>query len=95
MTEKLLTGTNSPRWGWGLYFDSFILRKINFLDMKILWIICLSYYKIGLVLGVISMYFKALLKVNVQNVDIFGGCKNFKYFLGCLIFLISFFSCKQ
>ena len=33
------------------------------------------------------MYFRAIFKVNVQNEDIFGGCKNSKIF-GCLIFLI-------
>ena len=43
-------------------------------------------------LGVISKYFRVFLKVNLQNGDIFWGCKNFKYFLGCLIFLISFWS---
>ena len=47
--------------------------------MKILWIFLGVHHEIGLVLGVISMYFR----VNVQNGDIFfvgGGCKNFKDF---------------
>ena len=26
------------------------------------------------------MYFRAIFKVNIQNEDIFWGCKNFKYF---------------
>ena len=26
----------------------------------------------------------SFLKVNIQNLDIFWGCKNFKYFLGAL-----------
>ena len=34
-------------------------------------------------LGVIFMYF-SVFKLYIQNVDIFGGCKNFKYFLGVL-----------
>ena len=48
--------------------------------MKILWIFFWGHPKIGLVLGVISMHFRVFLKVNIQNPDIFWGCKNFKYF---------------
>ena len=47
-----------------------------------MWILFLGNHKIGLVLGVISMYFRVFLKVIVQNGDIFGGCENFKYFWG-------------
>ena len=45
-----------------------------------------GYHRIGLVLGIISMYFilRPFLKVNVQNGDIFWVCKNFKYFFGVL-----------
>ena len=55
--------------------------------MKILWIFFLGggggHHKIGLVLGVISMYLGSFLEVNVQNDDIFWGCKKFKiFFLG-------------
>ena len=28
------------------------------------------------------MYLESFLKVNIQNRDIFWGCKNFKYFFG-------------
>ena len=45
--------------------------------------------KIGVVLGVFSMYFRVFLKVNVQNENFLRG-KNFKYFLRCLIFPIFF-----
>ena len=53
---------------------------IIFWGMNILWIFFWRHYKIGLVLGVFSMYFVSFLKVNVQNEDSFWGCKNFKYF---------------
>ena len=33
---------------------------------------------------VISMHLGSFLKVKVHNVDIFGGCQSFKYFLGVL-----------
>ena len=55
--------------------------------MMILWIFLGGHDKIGLDLGVSSMYFRVFSKVNVQNENIFA-CKNFKYFLGCLIFPI-------
>ena len=55
-----------------------------FLGMNILWIFFWGHPKIGLVLGVIFMYFRVFLKVNKQNRDIFLGCKNFKIFLGVL-----------
>ena len=45
-----------------------------FWGMKILWIFFRGHHKIGLYLGVISMYFRVFFKVKVQN----GG-----YFLGC------------
>ena len=61
-----------------------------FWGMKILWKF-FGHHKIGLVLGVISISFRVFFfKVNVQNGDNFLGYKNFKYFLGCLIFLIFF-----
>ena len=43
--------------------------------MKILWSFLGGNPKIGLLLRVISMYFR----VNIQNRDVLGGCKNFKY----------------
>ena len=55
-----------------------------FWGMKILWIFFWGHPKIGLVLGVIAMYLRSFLKVNIQNQDIFLGCKNFKYFFGVL-----------
>ena len=47
-----------------------------FLGMNVLWIFFLGHPKVGLVLGVISMYFRSFLKVNIQNRDIFLACKN-------------------
>ena len=35
-------------------------------------------------LRVISMQFRSFFKVKVQNLDIFFGCLNFKYFFGVL-----------
>ena len=61
-----------------------------FLGMNILWIFFWGHPKIGLVLGVISMYLGSFLKVIIQNRDIFLGCKNLKFFLGCFKFLIFF-----
>ena len=63
--------------------------------MNIFWgmkslIFFLGHPKIGLVLGVISMYFRVFLKVNIQNRDIFLGCKNSNIFWGSLKFLIFF-----
>ena len=55
----------------------------------ILWIFLGGHDKIGLDLGVSSMYFRVFSKVNVQNENIFA-CKKFKYFFGCLIFPIFF-----
>ena len=46
-----------------------------FLGMNILWIFFWGHPKIGLVLGIIPMYFGSFLKVNRQN---------FKYFFGVL-----------
>ena len=43
------------------------------LGMKILWIFFGRHHKIGLVLGVISMYFRSFLKINVQNGDIYSS----------------------
>ena len=40
------------------------------------------HHKIGIVLGVFSSYFRVFFNVNVHNEDIFGDCKNFKYFWG-------------
>ena len=61
-----------------------VFRKMNiFLGMKILWIFLGGHPKIGLVLRVISMYFRVFLKVNIQNRDIVLGCKkNQMLFLG-------------
>ena len=56
--------------------------------MKILWTFFWGHHKIGLYLGVISMHFRVFSKVKVQNGGICFGCKNFKYFLRCLKFLI-------
>ena len=42
--------------------------------MTILWIFPLGHHKIGLYLGVISMNLWSILKVMVQNGDIFLGC---------------------
>ena len=53
--------------------------------------IFLGHHKIGLYLGVIYMHFRVVLKVMVQNGIFFGIAKIFKYFLGCLKFLIFFF----
>ena len=47
-----------------------------------------GHHKIGLVLGVISMYFRAFLKCKCTEFGYFWGCKYSKYFLGSLIFLI-------
>ena len=55
-----------------------------FWGMKITWIFFWGHPKIGLVFGVISMYFSVFFKVNIQNQDIFLGCKNFKYFFEVL-----------
>ena len=49
-----------------------------------------GHHKIGLYLGAISMHFRSFLKVKLQNGGYFLGCKNFKYFWGCLKLLIFF-----
>ena len=36
----------------------------------------------------------SFLKVNIQNLDIFGGCKNFKYFWGALEISDNFWGVK-
>ena len=51
--------------------------------MKILWIFLGGHDKIGLVLGVSSMYLGSFLKINVQNENIFAWQK-FQIFLGVL-----------
>ena len=43
------------------------------LGMKILWILFGRHHKIRLVLGVISMYFRSFLRINVQNGDIYSS----------------------
>ena len=53
-----------------------------FWGMKMLWIFFWGHPKIGLVLGVISMFLGPFLKVNIQNRDIFLGCLKFLIFLG-------------
>ena len=66
-------------------------RNINiFWGMKIFWIFLGGHDKIGLVLGVSSMYFRVFLKVNVQNENIFAWQK-FQTFFGCLIFPYRYF----
>ena len=58
--------------------------------MKILWIFLGAHDKIGLVLGVSSMYFRVFLKVNVQNentvawqkISIFWGVLDIPIFFG-------------
>ena len=79
-----------------LNFNIFLGFQENeyFLVYEILWIFLGGHPKIGLVLGVISMYLGSFLKVNIQNRDIFGVPKISNIFLGCLIFLI-FFGGKQ
>ena len=57
--------------------------------LKVLWIFLVK-SQMRLVLGVIFMYFRVFLNVNVQNGYIVLCCKKSKYFLGCLIFLIYF-----
>ena len=52
------------------------------MGLKILWIFFGGHYKIGPALGVISMYFRVFFKLNVQNGDIFLGCKKFQIFFG-------------
>ena len=37
------------------------------------------------------MYLRSFLKVNIQNQDIFLGCKKFKYFFGVLEISAFFF----
>ena len=69
----------------GFYFFGFKFLNFNifgvfqkseyFLGMKILWIIFWVHPKIGLVLGVISMYFKVFFKLNIQNRGIFWVAK--------------------
>ena len=67
----------------------FFFRKLNmFLGLMVLQICFWGQHKIGLVLGVISMYFRVLSYGKCTEWEYFWGCKNFKYFLGCLIFLI-------
>ena len=55
-----------------------------FLGMKILWIFFWGHPKIGLVLGVISMYFRVFSYNNYTESGFFLGCKNFKIFFGVL-----------
>ena len=70
--------------GWGGF------RNINiniFVGMKILWIFLGGHDKIGLVLGVSSMYF-SVFSYGKCTVRIFLRGKNYKYLLVCLIFPI-------
>ena len=48
-----------------------------------MWIFLGGHDKIGLVLGVSSMYFRSFLKVNVQNENIFAW-QNFQIFFGVI-----------
>ena len=51
--------------------------------MKILWIFLWGHPEIGLVLGVISMYYRVFSSGNyIQNRDIFGGLQKFQIFFG-------------
>ena len=52
--------------------------------MKILWNFFLGQPKIGLCLWIILCILESFPKVNIQNRDIFLGCKNFKYYFGVL-----------
>ena len=82
-------------WGSKFWISIFfgVFRKINiFWGMKILWIFFGGHHKIGLYLGVISMYFRVfswgkgtewgyflgLLKFQI----FFGGAWNSRYFFG-------------
>ena len=55
-----------------------------FLGMNIWWVFFWGLPKIGLVLGVISMYFRVFSSGKYTESGYFWGCKNFKYFLGVL-----------
>ena len=83
-------------WGQNFEFQYIfwgVFRKmINFLGIKILWIFFWGHHKIGLYLGIISMHFRAIFKVKVQNGGYFLGLLKFQiFFWGCLKFLIFFF----
>ena len=66
-----------------------VLRKMNvFWGMKILWIFLWGQPKIGLVLEVISMYFRVFSKGKYTESVYFGGLQKFQIFLVCLKFLI-------
>ena len=54
----------------------------NFLGIKILWIFFGGHHKIGLYLGVISMHFRVIFKVKVQNGGYLLGLLKFQIFLG-------------
>ena len=67
---------------WGFQKNKYFLGYEDFLD------IILGHHKIGLYLRVISMRLGSFLKVIVQIWGILKGCYKFKYFLGCLKFLV-------
>ena len=52
--------------------------------MKILWIFFWGHPKIGLVVGVISMYFRVFSEGKYTELGYFLGCENFKYFFWVL-----------
>ena len=62
-----------------------------FWGMNILWIFFGGHPKIGLVLGVISMYFRVFSSGKIYRIGIFFGLQKFQiFFLGCIKFLIFF-----
>ena len=64
-----------------------VSEKMNIFEgMKILWIFLGGHHKIGLYLGVISMFFRSRYRMG----NIFGGAKISNIFLGCLKFLTFF-----
>ena len=78
----------------GVHKISISIRFWVFREMNIFWgyedfvVILGLYHIIGLYLRVISIHFRAFLKVNVQYWNMCLGLLNFKYFWVCLIFLI-------
>ena len=57
---------------------------LSFLGMKILWILFGGHPKIGLVLGVISMYFRVFSYGKYTELGYFLSFKNYKFFGGVL-----------
>ena len=75
-------------WVQNFIFQYFLgFSEKNNWGMKILWIFFGGHQKIGLYLVIISMHFKVF-SSRYRIWDIFLVCQNFKYFFGCLDFLI-------